>query len=450
MKVLLLVFSSLLVTNVAKAQTTYEVLGQKPVKPAQKKLPVEAVVSSLILELQQHYVIPEVGTKMARKLKSQLSTYDTITSHTKLAAELEKDLKSVYPDKHLYVSYDPDFFQPGKEKTEAEKAENRNRELVSLKEQNFMFTDVRILPRNIGYVRINGFFVNRIEDARPTVNAAFRFIENTKALILDLRSNGGGNPKMVNLVESYFFKDSTHINNFQDGSSNKIKKIFTNPAITGGLTLSMPLFILTGKRTFSGAEAMSYDLQQLNRAKVVGDTTAGGGHLTRAFALKEGFVAEIPYADSVNPYSGKNWELTGVIPDVASLGGDALIKAQELIYQAELSKTLSDREKATILWQIDHLKASHVNQPEISLLKKYCGKYEGGSEVFLIDGALHLKNGEMDGDINKLIPINNKSFVWDENIHIEFEENVRKGLVLKFIFMGGHVREKSKIDWRFR
>lgn len=37
-------------------------------------------------------------------------------------------------------------------------------------------------------------------------------------------------------------------------------------------------FVLTSKRTFSGAEEFTYDLQNEKRATIVGETTGGGAH----------------------------------------------------------------------------------------------------------------------------------------------------------------------------
>ena len=68
---------------------------------------------------------------------------------------------------------------------------------------NFWFARAEVLPGNIGYVVLNGFSPFE-RDAGPTCTAAFRFVSNTKALIVDLRKNTGGSPYMVNRVESHF------------------------------------------------------------------------------------------------------------------------------------------------------------------------------------------------------------------------------------------------------
>ncbi len=39
-----------------------------------------------------------------------------------------------------------------------------------------------------------------------------------------------------------------------------------------------PVFVLTAARTFSGAEEFTYNLNNLKRATIIGETTAGGAH----------------------------------------------------------------------------------------------------------------------------------------------------------------------------
>jgi hypothetical protein len=418
-------------------------------KSAQRIKP-EVVVGSLVNRLETYYILPATSKAMSTLLETNLKNgnYRTLTDPSLLAARLEADLKTVYPDKHLYISYDPTFKDPSQgTKLKQEKSKEREKELIREKESNFSFTEVKILPRNIGYVRIDGFFTNNVEEAIPTVASAFKFLENTKFLILDLRYNGGGNPEMVRHVASYFFKDSVHLNDIEERFGNKKVSSYTNPSSTRGISLEMPVFVLTGKRTFSGAEALSYSFRQINRAKLIGDTTAGGCHLTREFELKEGFVAEIPFARSVNPYSKTNWEGTGVFPDIYAPTSEALKKAQETIHLEELRKTTDPRERSTIEWQLNSLKASFENQNELEALKPLCGDYEGGSKVFLGEGnILYLRNADMDNEVLPLIPITPSHYLWDENIQIEFVTDQPKGPRLKMMFNGGHVREKLKIN----
>ncbi|WP_232837568.1 S41 family peptidase [Streptomyces atratus] len=92
----------------------------------------------------------------------------------------------------------------------------------------------------------------------------------------------------------------------------------------------LALYVLTGARTFSGAEELTYDLQQLGRAVVVGEPTGGGAHPREGWTVHPHLEATIPVGRPVNPVSGTNWEGTGVQPDVLCLAADALDRAHAL------------------------------------------------------------------------------------------------------------------------
>ena len=98
-----------------------------------------------------------------------------------------------------------------------------------------------------------------------------------------------------------------------------------------------PVFVLTSGTTFSGGEELTYDLQQLGRATVVGERTRGGAHPTERFRIRPHLQAAIPVARSLSPASGGNWEGTGVLPDVAVPAAGALAAA----YQRALAHVIS-------------------------------------------------------------------------------------------------------------
>lgn len=81
---------------------------------------------------------------------------------------------------------------------------------------------------------------------------------------------------------------------------------------------------LIRKNLASGAEEFSYNLQNLKRATLVGETTGGGAHPVRQEAVDDDFRVGIPYARAVNPVSQTNWEGTGVAPDVKVAADKAL------------------------------------------------------------------------------------------------------------------------------
>lgn len=88
--------------------------------------------------------------------------------------------------------------------------------------------------------------------------------------------------------------------------------------------------MLTSKNTFSGAEEFTYNLKNLKRATIVGETTGGGAHPVSGHRIADHFMIGVPFARAVNPISKTNWEGTGVEPDVPVKAADALQKAEDL------------------------------------------------------------------------------------------------------------------------
>ena len=105
------------------------------------------------------------------------------------------------------------------------------------------------------------------------------FVANTDALIFDLRRNGGGSPVTIGILSSYLFNEVVHLNDFYVRETDSRRQFFTRADVQGRrYGPDKPVFILTSRRTFSAAEEFTYNLKNLKRATIVGETTGGGAH----------------------------------------------------------------------------------------------------------------------------------------------------------------------------
>jgi C-terminal processing protease CtpA/Prc len=86
---------------------------------------------------------------------------------------------------------------------------------------------------------------------------------------------------------------------------------------------------LTSARTFSGGEGFAFLLQELGRALVIGETTAGAANAAGRYRVNEYFEAQVSSSSVRTVKTGRNWEGSGVRPDVAVAEGDALRVALE-------------------------------------------------------------------------------------------------------------------------
>ena len=122
---------------------------------------------------------------------------------------------------------------------------------------------------------------------------------------------------MVALISSYLFGDKpVHLNDLYWRKGDKTDEFWTKPELAKIKFADKDIYVLTSNRTFSGAEEFSYNLKNLKRATIIGETTGGGAHPGGMVRLGDHFGVFIPSGRAINPVSKTNWEGTGVEPDI--------------------------------------------------------------------------------------------------------------------------------------
>jgi hypothetical protein len=296
-----------------------------PITAAQR----DDTIDALLRALGEKYVFPEKGNEAVAAVRDRQKRgdYAAVTTGQALAKALTTDINQVLKDAHFRVRFSLDKL-PEREKAEKPSAEElaklRKRELAL----NGGFDKVERLPGNIGYIEFRGFMDE--EAGAETVAAAMNFVANTDALIIDLRQNGGGNPAMVALICSYLFgPEPVHLNDLYWREGNRTDEFWTRKEVAGRRYLGKDVYVLTSHYTFSGAEEFSYNLKNLKRATIVGETTGGGAHPGGGFRLSEHFRMFVPTGRAISPITKTNWEGTGVEPDL-KVAADLALKTAHL------------------------------------------------------------------------------------------------------------------------
>lgn len=421
---LLLILTSLFSTAYAQQENALKNTTQK-----MSKKEIKVLIDSIDNSLHRWYIYQDKVTLMLFNVKKnfQSGAYNKIESRNELASQLLKDIQQAYKDGHLDIRYYPELSEfLGTPMPDSVKQQELERGLNEAKENNFGFKKTEILQGNIGYLRLDGFYPF-VDEAKPTLDGAFRFVSNCKALIIDMRYNGGGFPDMVLQTQSYFFTEKTRMNDIIDSKNDTIKR-WADPAATN-FKLSMPVYVLTSRNTFSGAEDFAYGLQQVKRATVVGDTTGGGAHPSTDFSIGQGFVIHIPTQRPFNHISKTDWEGTGVRPNVAVSSEQALTKAQVLIFTELLAKAKDEGEKQMFQWNLNSIEnkamlAKQLQKESINITKddllKYCGYYIASDpNDGLSPFAIILKENKIcrhfdDGYEDALVPVSTTKFVIDD------------------------------------
>jgi retinol-binding protein 3 len=381
----------------------------KPIDAAEKKAVVNAVADALA----KQYVFPETARKMGDLIRKNLKAgkYAALDDPQAFAMKLSDDLQSVSHDRHLGVRYAPQAILERKTPDVAKKKEAEEFQKKLSRMDNHGFKEVKILEGNVGYLKFN-FFSDDPEAFRVAVGA-MAFLANCDALIVDLRENGGGSPEMIQLLSSYFFSgEPRHLNSFYYRLDERTDQFWTLPYVPGSKLAETDLYVLTSNYTFSGGEEFTYNLKNMKRATIVGETTGGGAHPVRMEIINDNFLMRVPFARAVNPISKTNWEGTGVEPDVKVPAVQALSTAHLLALEKRLATEKDGRIKPAYQWALDGLNAElhSVTIPE-ETLRSFTGAY-GPRKISFENGSLFYQREN--GAKAKMLPMGGDYFRFAE------------------------------------
>jgi carboxyl-terminal processing protease len=150
----------------------------------------------------------------------------------------------------------------------------------------------------VGDVSLTSFTQGAGTELRANVNKALH--AGARAIILDLRENGGGLLDEAVNVASIFIPDGTIVST--DGRSQP-RQVYT--AKGGAISGSIPMVVLVDRGTASAAEIVTGALQDRGRATVVGTHTYGKGVFQEIEPLPNGGALDITVGEYFTP-DGRN------------------------------------------------------------------------------------------------------------------------------------------------
>jgi hypothetical protein len=403
------------------------------------------VVDSLSSILIKKYIYLDTAVKMSTRIKGRLKSgaYGIITNPDDFARILNTDLQNVYNDLHMRIYYDAGFEKALQTKSYMESVTRRMNFLQVAKQKNYGFPDVRILDGNIGYISITQFY-DPNEQSIEVVKNVFNFLKNANSLIIDVRENPGGEPDMVKYICSYFFKEKTHLNDYYDRHTST-NQYFTTPTASSATFALMPVYILVNNHTYSAAEEFAYDLQSLHRATIIGQTTGGAAHWVSSNSISNGFIGNIPFRKAINPVTGKNWEKTGVRPNVNSGEKNTLNDALAIAYDYQVSTSKDSAIIKSIKWFNVVLNSKfHPFKINTAILKTYTGNYDGRL-ITLKKEQLYFT--DTNGYSIGLIPISATAFTFTNNDRqLEFKKTPNGKITeLNFIYQDGKIEKFTRL-----
>jgi C-terminal processing protease CtpA/Prc len=216
------------------------------------------------------------------------------------------------------------------------------------------------------------------------IESALRILAVTDAIIIDLRNSRGGSPAVANFIISHFTgPDATLSLIVYDRVRNTTTPRHTMREVPGPRRPDVPLFVLTDDVTRSAAEDVTFVLQNMRRATVIGSRTAGAGRNNAGVSLGHGITGSVSLTRVMEPGTRREWERVGVVPDIATDPDSALAVAhREAIRHAMANAQGNARNQLELTLQAVEAKYAAVARSERQLrasadLATYVGTYEG-------------------------------------------------------------------------
>jgi hypothetical protein len=403
---------------------------------------VDRVVANVANAAEQSYVFPDTGKLVADHVRKRHreGAYTTITDPAQLADRLTNDMRAINGDRHLYVTFagTRPAQSGGGGGPQPQMVMRRPGDpippdaLAAARRANYDIESVQRLAGNVGYLSLTRLSTRGTDEAFAVIDAAMALLERTDAMIVDLRNTTGGDPRMSDYLASYFFgpTPAPTLTSYSR-RMNRTDERMTVP-VKGKLRPDVPLFLLVGLGTASGTEDFAFIMKQTGRGTLVGGQTAGAGRLTGIYPVGDGFSASVSGGRTYDPRTGKEWERTGIAPDIASSNDDALTMAHAAAVQKLADAAADPAYKGALSFTRTVLvaKAKPVAIPP-SVLGTLAGTYDT-RQIRLENGALWY---DRDGVRlpERLINVNDSTFAVGEATRVEFVRESGRVTAMKFV-----------------
>lgn len=291
------------------------------------KSAVSSAIDRIAREIKEHYVYPQKGAAIADHLLDahKAGKFVSAASWKELAAETTKCLQDFSHDGHLYVRYDTASSRELLQQRESGKEDQASKSggeesdpffySPSAADRKYGFDSVSISPDNIGYLRLSEINISR--KSLAVLYAAMNAVTNTRALVIDLRNNGGGGSDTGAVLESFFLPEKTPLITFISRTGEQS----TDSTVSWlrEKRYDRPVFILISNKTASAAEAFTFSMKRTGRATVIGQPSAGAANMNAWYPVNEHIFISVSEMAPVWHGTKETWERQGIQPDCTAV-----------------------------------------------------------------------------------------------------------------------------------
>ena len=206
------------------------------------------------------------------------------------------------------------------------------REIIKIKSVRY-----EMLSDDIGYLKLTQFKHNTDSEARDALRDLIR--KGARALVLDLRNNGGGLLDVSVRIASLFLRDGLVVET-KGRYERANDQYYVEPSL---FLTSMPMTVLINGGSASASEIVAGALSDRKRAVLIGEKSFGKGSVQTLFHLTDGSGVYVTIARYYTP-SGKVIDHVGLSPDIGIKGEPSRIISEDIQLQKavdEVKKKLS-------------------------------------------------------------------------------------------------------------
>lgn len=193
---------------------------------------------------------------------------------------------------------------------------------------------------DVGYMAIGSWNSGRFTSEQ--VDGMLDAVRQTRALILDVRPNGGGNDALALAVAARFTQASriTEYNRFRNGPRHSDFGPLLERRVgpRGSWQYTKPVYLLVGRGVASSNESFVAAMKGLPQVTVLGDTTAGASGNPRQYPLGHGWKFSVPrwlaYTADMRMI-----EWNGIAPDVVvPFAVDEVVQGRDPVIEEALRR----------------------------------------------------------------------------------------------------------------
>ena len=193
-----------------------------------------------------------------------------------------------------------------------------------------------MLSDDIGYLKLTQFKHSTADESRNAVRDMIR--KGMRAMILDLRNNGGGLLDASVKISSMFLRDGLIVET-KGRSERANEKYYADKSY---YQTNLPMTVLINGGSASASEIVAGALNDRGRAKLIGEKSFGKGSVQTLFPLTDGSGVYVTIARYYTP-SGKVIDHVGLSPDIEVKGEPDRDKSKDTQLQraiAEVKKSM--------------------------------------------------------------------------------------------------------------